>query len=70
MAGQPGWEEQYFESCQEEGRFSFLTSCPVGVVCIICLVSAVIVFSFALSDSFPSTVSWPRKVGWTCGEPN
>ena len=45
-----GWEEQYFESCQEEGRFSFLTSCPVGVVCIICLVSAVIVFSFALSD--------------------
>ena len=50
VAGQPGWEEQYFESCQEEGRFSFLTSCPVGVVCIICLVSAVIVFSFALSD--------------------
>ena len=45
-----GWEEQYFESCQEEGRFSFLTSCPVGVVCIICLLSAVIVFSFALSD--------------------
>ena len=50
VAGQQGWEEQYFESCQEEGRFSFLTSCPVGVVCIICLVSAVIVFSFALSD--------------------
>lgn len=39
-----------FRSCQEEGQLSCLTSCPVGVGCIVVLVTAAIIFSLAIAD--------------------
>ena len=39
-----------FHSCHEEGQLHCLTSCPVGVGCIVILVTAAITFSLAIND--------------------
>ena len=43
-------DDSRFHSCHEEGQFHCLTSCPVGVLCIVLLVGAAITFSLAMAD--------------------